>query len=169
MKIAIYGPMCSGKTTIASMIQEINPNYKVYSFGQRIKELAKELFHMEGKDRSLLINIADKMREIDEDVWAKLIHNRTKNETYCIIDDLRFQNELNYLQDWKIICLTTSLDERIKRIKNLYPNNFQDHINNMKHKSETDTLSLPEDTVYIDTAIPKEKLMNIVKVCLKIK
>ena len=39
----------------------------------------------------------------------------------------------------------------------------------MKHKSETDTLSLPEDTVYIDTAIPKEKLMNIVKVCLKIK
>ena len=169
MKIAIYGPMCSGKTTIATMIQEINPNYKVYSFGQKIKDLAKELFNMEGKDRSLLINIADKMRDIDEDVWAKYIINLTKNQTHCIIDDLRFQNELNYLHDWKIICLTTPLEERIKRIKELYPENFQDHINNMNHKSETDTLSLPEDTVYINTDISKEKLKNIVKVCLKIK
>ena len=73
MKIAIYGPMCSGKTTVASIIQDYDTRYSIYSFGKKIKDLAIELFQMEGKNRSLLINIADKMREIDEDVWAKYI------------------------------------------------------------------------------------------------
>ena len=115
MKIAIYGPMCSGKTTVANIIQELDNEYQIYSFGQKIKDLASELFQMEGKDRTLLITIADKMRDIDEDVWAKYIIQRTKDHEKCIIDDLRFQNELNYLEEWKIICLTTTEEERIKR------------------------------------------------------
>ena len=79
MKIAIYGPMCSGKTTVANIIQELDNEYQIYSFGQKIKDLASELFQMEGKDRTLLITIADKMRYIDEDVWAKYIIQRTKH------------------------------------------------------------------------------------------
>ena len=75
MKIAIYGPMCSGKSTIASIIQENNSDYKIFSFGKKIKDIAFELFNMEGKDRSLLINIADKMREIDEVTLQKLFFN----------------------------------------------------------------------------------------------
>ena len=76
----------------------------------------------------------------------------------CIIDDLRFQNELNYLSDWKIICLTTPLNVRLERIKEVYPDNHEDHIKNMKHKSETDTLQLPNDTYYIDTSVSYEEL-----------
>ena len=117
MKIAIYGPMCSGKTTVANIIKELNSNYKIFSFGKKIKELAKELFDMNGKNRSLLINIADKMREIDEDVWAKYVMKQTEDEEFCVIDDLRFQNELNYLNGWKIICLTTNESTRLERIK----------------------------------------------------
>lgn len=157
MKFAIYGPMCSGKTTIANIIQNENENYEIFSFGGKIKVLAKELFDMKNKDRSLLINIASKMREIDEDVWAKYVINQTRDKEFCIIDDLRFQNELNYLDGWKIICLTTPLNVRLERIKELY-DNHEDHIKNMKHKSETDTLNLPEDTIYIDTSIEYEKL-----------
>lgn len=153
MKIAIYGPMCSGKTTVANIIKEINPKYEIFSFGGKIKELAKELFDMRNKDRTLLITIADKMREIDEDVWAKYIINQTTDNEYCIIDDLRFQNELDYLDGWKIICLTTSLEERIIRIKKLYPENFNDHLKNMQHISETDKLKLSENTEYIDTNV----------------
>ena len=168
MKFAIYGPMCSGKTTIANIIQSENKDYEIFSFGGRIKELAKELFDMKNKDRSLLINIASKMREIDEDVWAKYVINQTKDKEFCIIDDLRFQNELNYLDDWKIICLTTPEEERIKRLKQIYPNTFEDHIKNMKHKSETDTLNLPEDTIYIDTSIEYDTLKEIVLSLLKV-
>tara|TARA_Y100001936_G_scaffold253588_1_gene319204 strand:+ start:7124 stop:7633 length:510 start_codon:yes stop_codon:yes gene_type:complete len=169
MKIAIYGPMCSGKTTVANILQETDKRYSIYSFGQKIKDIAKELFQMEGKDRSLLINIADKMREIDEDVWAKYTIRQTDKNDYCIIDDLRFQNELKYLTDWKIICLTTPKEARIQRLKKLYPDNFKDHIKNMDHISENDTLELPVDTIYINTDINMKELKEDLLSGLKLK
>ena len=169
MKIAIYGPMCSGKTTVANILQETDKRYSIYSFGQKIKDIAKELFQMEGKDRSLLINIADKMREIDEDVWAKYIIRQTDKNDYCIIDDLRIQNELKYLTDWKIICLTTPKEARIQRLKKLYPDNFKDHIKNMDHISENDTLELPVDTIYINTDINMKELKEDLLSGLKLK
>ena len=161
MKIAIYGSMCSGKSTIASIINEYDSRYKIYSFGQRIKDLAIELFDMEGKNRSLLITIADQMREIDKDVWVKYIMNQVKDKDNCIIDDLRFQNELNYLEGWKIICLTTPLNVRVDRIKELYPDSYEDHIKNMSHLSETDTLKLPKETLYLSSDIPIPILKRI--------
>ena len=63
----------SGKSTVAKIIKDYDSRYKIYSFGQKVKDIAYDLFEMEGKDRSLLINIADKMRDIDPDVWAKYI------------------------------------------------------------------------------------------------
>ena len=168
MKIAVYGPMCSGKTTVANIIQELDNRYEIYSFGQKIKDLASELFDMEGKNRSLLINIADKMREIDEDVWAKYIIKQTQHKEHCLIDDLRFQNELDHLHGWKIICLITPKEIRLQRLKKLYPENYEDHIKNMSHKSETDTLKFPSETIYIDTNIEQSQLKETLKMSLKI-
>ena len=162
MKIAIYGPMCSGKTTVAGIIQKYDSRYEIFSFGQKVKDLAVELFQMEGKDRSLLINIADKMRDINKDVWANYLIKKTEGISNCIIDDLRFQNELNLLDDWKIICLTTPLNVRKERIKELYPDNYQDHYKNMGHLSETGVLKFPKETIYISTDIPFEILENII-------
>lgn len=162
MKIAIYGPMCSGKSTIAKIIQDYDSRYEIYSFGQKIKDLALELFEMEGKDRSLLINIADKMRDIDKDVWAKYLLKQSDHKNFCIIDDLRFQNELDLLEDWKIICLTTPLNVRKQRIKELYPENFEDHYKNMGHLSESGILKFPKGAIYISTDIPFELLENLI-------
>ena len=97
MKIAIIGKMCSGKTTIANLIIDKDKSYKRLSFGQKVKDLAVELFNMKGKDRSLLINFANKMREIDSDVWGNYIINNNKDIDNCIIDDIRYQNELDKL------------------------------------------------------------------------
>ena len=161
MKIAIHGPMCSGKTTISEIIKEYDNEYKTYSFGGKVKEIARDLFKMEGKDRSLLINVASKMREIDPDVWAKYVINQIENEK-CIIDDLRFQNEVDYLDGWKFISLTTPKDIRIKRIKEIYPDNYKDHIKNMEHISENCNIILPENTIYIDTSINYEVLKKMI-------
>ena len=150
MKIAIYGPMCSGKTTLSKLIQEYNSSYTVFSFGQKVKDLAVELFSMEGKNRSLLINIAGKLREIDPDVWVNYVMNQIKDKQYCIIDDLRYQNELDALNGWTIIRLITPEHIRIKRIKELYPENYEDHIRNMDHISETNQLRFPKGTIEID-------------------
>lgn len=164
MKFAIHGPMCSGKTTISEIIKEHDSEYKTYSFGGKVKDIARDLFKMEGKDRSLLISVASKMREIDPDVWAKYVVSNIESEQIekCIIDDLRFQNEADYLIDWIFISLTTPKDVRIERIKKLYPNNYEDHIKNMNHISETGSIQLPENTIYIDTSIPYTDLRKLV-------
>ena len=166
MKIAIHGPMCSGKTTISDIIKEYDNSYKTYSFGLKVKDIAKHLFDMKGKDRSLLINVATKMREIDPDIWAKYVVKQIKedNNNNCIIDDLRFQNEADYLKnDWLMISLTTPKEVRIKRIKEIYKENYQDHIKNMEHISETDKIELPENTIYIDTSINYDELKEKVR------
>ena len=93
MKIAICGKMCSGKSTIANMLKEYDDRFKIFSFGNKIKVLANELFDMDlkNKDRSLMIAIGSKMREINPDVWVNYIIKETKDEEFCIIDDLNFK------------------------------------------------------------------------------
>ena len=144
MKIAISGKMCSGKSTISKIIQEYDNRYEIFSFGKKIKILANELFGIDinVKNRSLLIEIASKMREIDINVWANYIINQTKDKEYCIIDDLRFQNELELLEQngWKIIQLNINEDLQLKRIKNLYKEDYKDHIKNKNHLSEKQEL-----------------------------
>ena len=171
MKIAISGPMCSGKTTIANLIREFNPDYSIYSFGGKIKELAKDLFDMDKKDRSLLINIANKMKSIDKDVWIKYILKECLNEKNCIIDDLRFENELEYLKNdpndlWHFVVLQIPKEIRIQRIKELYTENYEDHIKNMNDISEKGLLDFPLGrTLYIanDTKENiKEKILNFI-------
>ncbi len=158
MKIAIHGPMCSGKTTIANMIIRMDQRYQRFSYGQKIKDIASELFNMETKDRTLLITIADAMKQINPNVWVNYVKKQTDKREHCVIDDLRFQNELDSLTGWKIICLKTPVKERIERIKRLYPQDYDNHIQNMNHNSETGQLKLPEDTIYIDTTRPEKMI-----------
>ena len=57
MKIGICGQMCSGKTTIAKYLVSKEESYYITSFAKKLKEIAKDLFGMENKDRKLLIDI----------------------------------------------------------------------------------------------------------------
>ena len=138
MKIAIIGKMCSGKTTIANLIIDKDKSYKRLSFGQKVKDLAVELFNMEGKDRSLLINLANKMRDIDSDVWVNYIINNNKDIDNCIIDDIRYQNELDKLinNNFYIIKLNISKELQKERIIQTYPENYMDHLKNNLYQHE---------------------------------
>ena len=99
----------------------------------------EDLFNMKEKDRSLLVNIGTKMREIDENVWINYIINQTKDKDYCVIDDVRYQNEYDalYKNGFNIIKLIVDnkTQEKVVIIKNIYPNNYQDHLNNRNHIS----------------------------------
>ena len=74
---------------------------------------------MKEKDRSLLVNIGTKMREIDENVWINYIINQTKDKDYCVIDDLRYQNEYDalYKNGFNIIKLIVDNKTQEERIK----------------------------------------------------
>ena len=149
MKIAITGKMCSGKTTLANMIMQIDSRYEKFSFGDKVKDIAYDLFHMNPqiKDRTLLTGIGTKMREIDSDVWINYILNQTKHKKYCIIDDLRYQNEYESLakDGWIIIQLNISDKLQEERIKKLY-SNFEDHLQNRNHSSEKNNFQWINDT-----------------------
>ena len=167
MKIAISGQMGSGKSTIANLIKNTDERYKIYSFGQKVKDVAYDLFNMDRnfKDRSLLINIADNMRMIDPDVWAKYIIKQIDNHKYCIIDDLRFQNELDILEtdnEWIYIVLHIDDDKRLERLKKLYPDNYDDHVKNMKHLSEKGELKFSNHsrTLHLDSDDSLENIKN---------
>lgn len=165
MKIAISGPMCSGKSTMAKLSCSLNDDYKIYSFGQKIKDLAKELFDMgDIKDRSLLINIANKMKEINQNVWINYVLKECKDVENCIIDDLRFENELDVLtnsEEWHFIVLQVPKEERIRRIKELYPNNYEDHIKNMNDISEKGLIDFPLGrTLYINWGDGEENILE---------
>ena len=55
MKIAIIGKMCSGKSTIKrKQFKIMIHNMKKFLFGQKVKDLAKELFNMIGKDEKII-------------------------------------------------------------------------------------------------------------------
>lgn len=144
MKIAIIGNMCSGKTTSANMIKQLDNRFIIYSFGSKVKEVACDLFQMKEKDRTLLTSIGTKMREIDPDVWVNYIMEQTKFKKFCIIDDLRYQNEYDYCLENGFIFIKLNINPIIQkeRIIKLYPNNYQDHIDNLNHLSEkTDDLN----------------------------
>ena len=111
-KIAITGKMCSGKTTLSNYLCQLQPKYQIFSFGKKVKEVAADLFGMDPnvKDRSLLTSIGQKMREINPDVWITYVLKQSEDIEYCLIDDLRYQNEYESLvkHGWKIIQLKVS-------------------------------------------------------------
>ena len=113
----LQGKCVLEKSTLAQIIKETDERFVIYSFGQKVKEVAKDLFNMKEKDRSLLTSIGTKMREIDYDVWVNYVINQTKNKTHCIVDDLRYQNEYEALHNnnFKIIQLVVDPDIQEKK------------------------------------------------------
>jgi cytidylate kinase len=161
MKIAITGKMCSGKSFIANMICQLDNSYNTYSYGQKIKDIAVDLFNMRNKNRSLLIQIAKDMKSIDPDVWANYIMKKIQYKNNVVIDDLRFQNEVDLLtSDWIIIRLTIGYTEQRKRLEKLYPDNLEDHIKNIKDISENSNLNLERFRI-IDINTEKETYEEI--------
>jgi len=167
MKIAITGKMCYGKTTLANIIKEIDNEYIIHSFGTKVKEIATDLFNMKKKDRTLLTSIGTKMRDIDQDIWVKYIIKQCYELDKVIIDDLRYQNEYEYLlkNNYMIIELILPIEIQINRIKKLYPNNYQDHLNNMIHISEKGLII--KDSLKIDMSQDLDIIKNIMLINLK--
>ena len=110
-RIAICGLMASGKTYLADALNQ-KLGYEKFSLATGVKDLGRDVFLMEGKDRKLLQQIGMKMREIDTDVWINLLMRKvvlaqqdmkdmflgSHLELKVVVDDCRFVNEVIELQ-----------------------------------------------------------------------
>ena len=144
-KIAIIGKICSGKSFLANYLVE-NYNFKKYSFADPLKKIAKEYYNMKNKDRILLQDLAEKMKEIDKNVFVNYLVNKIDKEENVVIDDLRFENELLELKknNFTIIKLKINRTNQLNRYCKLY--NKRD-INRLNHDSEIEMEFLDKDLI----------------------
>ena len=137
-KIAIAGKMASGKSTLANLLVE-KEQFRKFSFATGVKHVATQVFGMTIKDRDLLIQIGNKMREIDPQVWIKYLLREAENTEKVVVDDLRYPNEYIALRNagFKIIYLNISNEEQLLRLQKTYPSTWQEHVKQKEHFTET--------------------------------
>ena len=140
MKIAICGPMGSGKTWLAEKLVNDFELTRINLAG-KVKAIAADLFFMkpENKDRVLLQNIGKKMRDVRSSVWVDyLLHQSAEGDVVC--DDVRFVNEARRLQadGFTIILLNITEDLQKDRLQRTYPDNWEVHWNARLDASELD-------------------------------
>lgn len=152
MKIAITGKICSGKSTLANKLKD-KLKLEKHSFADKVKKYATEIFEMEYKDRKLIQDFAEKMKELDNNIWIKQLDKEIKDKTHIVIDDLRFENEYNYLKknNYYIIKLVIDKNQQIKRIEDLYKDKAHEHLKRLEHISECNIDKLNADLT-INTA-----------------
>ena len=146
IKIAISGKMCSGKSFCSNLIKQKYPQFKLFSFAERLKTITHDLFldqfHMvendnviqrKHKNRKLYVDVGQKMREIDPHVWTKYVLKQSNNV------DFRFKNEMNALkkEGWKLVKLNITKEQQIKRLKQTYSNS-KEHILGLDSDAEID-------------------------------
>lgn len=148
-RIALCGQICSGKSHYAKKISEECGNFKIISFAGKIKHFCKEIFGMNFKNRKLLINFAEKMKQIDENVWINLVKNDILDNDCIVIDDLRFKNEYEFLKRHGFMIVKIDINTQIlsERIKKLYKSNYIDHINALSCESENTFKSFDVDFI----------------------
>jgi len=144
--------MASGKTFLADALNK-ELGYTKFSLATGVKDLGRDVFLMEGKDRKLLQQIGMKMREIETDVWINLLMRKVVTaqqdlndmfgshlEMRVVVDDCRFINEVGAFKaaGYKIIRIHIDDAHQIKRLKKTYGKEADQHINNRKDDSEAE-------------------------------
>jgi len=166
-RIAFYGPMCSGKSYMATQVQE-NFRHSKVGFADKLKDVAEDLFWIDRKNkdgytRKLLQEFADDVKKWDEDIFIKHFLLKCEWQASVVCDDLRFVREAEILRanGFTIIKVVCHENIRQERIHSLYPTTQSE---SHSHKSEVEhTLIQPDYTV--DSNSPKDvrALFNLFK------
>ncbi len=100
--IFLMGRQRSGKDTTADYLTKYY-GFKKVALADKLKEVAKDLFFMQGKDRDLLLKLGQKMRDIYPDVWLnylwKTCVDKAPDDARILLSDVRFVNEYNFLTE----------------------------------------------------------------------
>ena len=139
MRLGVMGPMGSGKTRWAKKYAQAHTSTRVMSIADPLKDIARDLFGMKGKDRALLQAIGTAFRRIDEDVWIKhLLRRLEPGDEYVVVDDVRFQNEAMLLKQhgFMLIYLDVTDAEQRVNLADAYGDEANKHIASREHESE---------------------------------
>lgn len=111
--IGITGNMGSGKSLAADFLCE-KYHCKKLRLSGKMRDIAKEL-EIE-PTRDFLQGIGKFMREFDDDVWVRYIFNKVQSsDSAIVIDDIRRQNEIEFLRPLGFIFIRIGTDSDIRR------------------------------------------------------
>lgn len=149
MHIALTGWAGAGKTTVAQYLEQ-KYGYKRISFADGIKDIAARYFFVQEKNRRLLQQIGEKMREIDQDVWVRYTLHRIEYielDFPVVIDDLRRMNEFEALQRKGFTVIRIEADENIRIDRLIKRDGFCDRTL-LYNESENGVAHLEFPTIY---------------------
>lgn len=169
-RIAFAGPMCSGKTTLATRLA-LHEGYTKVAFAGLLKETAAKLYGVVNKDnegRKLLQELADDLKKWDRNLFTThllfTVEDYINNgRTRFVLDDLRFVAEEYALRTagFKIILVTCNEDMRQARIRQLYPDTDPARF---EHPSETGWKSM-----YPDAVVRSESYSDAIEIASRIR
>jgi len=159
-RIALGGQMGAGKTTCAEFLVKVF-QFKRYSFAAKLKEIARDLFAMDKKNRAFLQYLGtDVLRRVKDTVWIDYLMRQIEFEKpdRAVIDDLRFINEAEAVKQHEF--RTVKLE-----CENIHSRNVVG-LNRGQHKSEVEAGKLQGDfAVNTDCSVDKmyKKIMGVLK------
>ena len=117
-RIIICGNIAGcGKTTAANYLVS-QYGFKESFFAEGVYDIAKKYLNMQEKNRKMLIDIGQKMREIDPEVWIKYTFSQANNNRLSVISDCRQENEYfqGVMNGYLPIRIAANRENAIKRI-----------------------------------------------------
>lgn len=124
MIYGICGEIGSGKSTIADIMKQLNPDIEIISFAEPIRHILVNLFDVTYQDtitsketkmvnvgtnyytiRAMMRKIGAILRSIDPDIFIKLANNSIEVANRAahdvVIPDVRYSNEYDYIRSLK--------------------------------------------------------------------
>ena len=161
LRLAISGKMASGKSTLAAAVAALlGPSCLRVSFAGKIRAIIRELHGVaRTKDRDLLTGIGMLHRRFDPGTWLNAVRREVAAAPGrpCVLDDLRFENELAGLRadGWILVRLVVGDAERGRRLRAAYGGGAAEghHGRFAAHPSETGLDATPDsafDLVVVD-------------------
>lgn len=140
MNICLLGKAGSGKDTVADYL--VTKGFHRRAFADKLKEIAIDLFGMTQKDRALLQQIGDKMREIQPNVWLDYLFRNAAEP--CVITDCRMPNEYEACRSRGWMMVRVVADEEM-RLSRLLKRDGEVNREALRHHSESDLDDYPVD------------------------
>ena len=111
------------------------------------------------KNRQLLVDIGTSMRAIDPNVWVNCLRRQMDQSRFdrsWVVDDVRHVNELQALKEMGFTVIRIDIPEAVRkqRVKETYPDTYEEHLHVAEHSSEQELCS--RDNLF-DQIIPHDQ------------
>jgi len=157
MKVAICGPMASGKTMIADYLVEHHGFVKL-SFAAGVKAMGATIVEAmikegllppeaaEKKHRTVLQAIGAEGRRLRPTIWIEDALNQADSHENVVIDAMRYINEAKLAHNQGLVNVRLCISENLQksRLQRTYPDNWGSHWGARSDSSEQEIHQIPD-------------------------